>query len=169
MFSVLRQRWRLQLAVVGGATLLAIAGGTSWAGNFSWEVSPFSTNWDDPANWAGPLGLFPDSIDDTALVNGIPTTGHDPTLTSNRVIGALTISNNGDVYTGDGTGNNYYLVVNSGVHSGAILIEDPGSSLTIYKSGSLSDVFADSMTINSGGKVSLRRGRRNPGGQSAGY
>ena len=104
MFWTSRQPWLVHFAAVGMVTLLTITCGTTWGDGFSWEPDPVSEDWNDPGNWAGPLGGVPDSLDDTALVSGIPTTGFDPTLTSHRTIGALTIANNGDVLTGDGAG-----------------------------------------------------------------
>ena len=158
MCSLPRLLRRALLASVGMVTLLAMFRGTTWGTDFAWAPSPLSADWDDPYNWVGPPAEFPNSSDDTALVNGIPTTGYDPTLTAHRLIGALTISNNGDVNTGDGAGNNYRLIARKGTHPGTILIEDPGSSLTIYSSEFFSDVTAEAMTINSGGDVYLRGG-----------
>ena len=116
------------------------------ADDFFWEQVPVSDRWDAAGNWVGPLGSFPDDNTDSATVSGVNSL--DPTLRdSNRTVGALIISSNGDVNTGDGTTNFSLLVQSNGGLSGTTTIDGLGSTLTVYQGPSLYDLDTDNLVI----------------------
>ncbi len=127
------------------------------ASDFDWSPTAISENWNSPFNWGGPAGQFPDGDNDMARVEGINT--DNPQLTSDRVIGQLTIRNGGQVANGDVTDSFRFQVLNSGVHSGETLVDGALSLLTNHDSGNSSDFETNSRAINDFGTVFLRASR----------
>jgi hypothetical protein len=63
--------------------LVAAAGTTASAGVFTW-IGSSDGAWDDPANWTGPIGLYPRLTIDSATVTGDFGTAH---LNANTALG----------------------------------------------------------------------------------
>ena len=126
------------------------------ADDFVWELLAPSTNWDGVSNWAGTLNEFPDDNTDSATVTVDSGSGVAPVLVANRVIGALTLSSNGDVDTGG-----FALTVQESLfQNGTTIIEDSNSTLTVRPSLVFNDFDTDNLFINSGGDLRLRDGAR---------
>ncbi len=130
--------------------------GVASGDDFSWEPSAVSQNWESAVNWAGPLNEIPDGDDDTALVQGI--NNDDPMLTESRAVGALSIRQGGQVYTGDGINNFKLAVRNTGPHSGTTLIENFLSWLVVENSPLVDDFDTQNLVINSGGTLFINDG-----------
>lgn len=128
----------------------------SRADTFTWDTTPSNNDWNNPLNWFGTAGQFPDGDLDSAIVNGSATT--DPTLSESRTIGALTITAGGDVFTGDGA-NNYRLIVqNHGGLTGTTLIDGVSSTLTVYNTAFVLDAETDNLTVRNFGRLTLSGG-----------
>ena len=147
------RRFRFTLALL--AMMITSANGD----DFVWENNNANTNWNSAANWGGTLFEFPDDNTDSATIS-VPSVLISPRLNaSNITIGALTIDSNGDVNTGDGTDNFGLTVQQSLFHDGSTVIEDAGSSLTVWQSPVLNDFDTDSLRIDAGTLI-LRQGAK---------
>lgn len=129
------------------------------ADDFFWEDDNDNSNWNDFLNWGDTDFEYPDDNTDSALVS-VGLGANPPVLNAtNIVIGALTIQSNGDVFTGDGTNNFGLTVQSSNFQDGSTLIEDLGSSLTVWQSPVANDFDTDDLTID-GGLLFLRQGAK---------
>jgi hypothetical protein len=116
--------------------LLAAAGSTAPAGVFTW-TGGVSGDWEDPANWSGPGGLYPRLTVDSATVSGHSETA---LLNSNVSLGLLNVLNGATV----DTFNNRLFI------DGDANIIGNGSVLTVTDSASLRDLDVDSLRIDGG-------------------
>jgi hypothetical protein len=120
-------------------TMLAciIAAGTTaaHADLFTWFAG--SGLWEDPAMWNGPIGQYPDSILDTAIISGSST---DAQLNQNLALGALTVLDGATVYS---SSNSIFV-------SGHTEIDGIGSNVTVTPSSSLRDFDTDTLNITEG-------------------
>ena len=152
--SISKTIWLLPLATF--ATLLFFPSQSILADDFVWELFAPSTNWDNVASWAGTPNQVPDDNTDSATVTVDSGSGVAPVLVANRVIGALTLSGNGDVDTGG-----FALTVQESLfQDGTTVIEDSNSTLTVRPSLVFNDFDTDNLIINSGGDLRLRDGAR---------
>ena len=123
--------------VLTALVIVLLASGVAKADVFTWEATPVNSNWNNFLNWAGTANQFPDDTTDTAIVDGVPTNGIDPTLNLNVTVGTLTILNSGDVFLG-----NFSMLVN-----GTATVDGSGSSLDINDSPSFFDFDTNFLTI----------------------
>ncbi len=130
------------------------------ADDFVWELMAPSTNWDGVLNWSGTANEFPDDNTDSATVTVDSGTGTAPVQTSNRVVGALTLSGGGDLNTGNGSDNFALTVQESLFQDGTTLIEGSNSTLNVWQSPALNDLDTDNLIISSGGDLRLRQGAK---------
>ena len=117
--------------------LVAAAGtSASSAGVFTW-IGGTSGSWNDPANWAGPGGLYPRLVGDTVTISGSLDSA---TLDSNTALGHLNVLDGAAVYSG---GNSLFV-------DGDVNLIGTSSSVSVTDTPALRDFDADNLLISGG-------------------
>lgn len=138
--------------------VLAIAGSTNaLADDFLWPSG--TGDWENPNNWIGPIGQYPDSILDSATISG---DSDEVYFNANLALAELTILGAMDLLPA----GPYSVFVN-----GNLTIDGIGTRLVVVDSPALRDLDADIVTVTSG-VIELAGGlaqideelRLNPGG-----
>lgn len=122
--------------------LVAAAGTTASAGVFTWTGGHLG-DWNDPANWAGPGGLYPRLTVDTATISGVSNSAN---LMANTALGQLNVLDGASVYS-----SGHSLFVDGNVFLGS------GSSLSVTDTPALRDFDVDTLTL-AGGTLAMYGG-----------
>ncbi|MCA9297577.1 MAG: hypothetical protein KDA28_00840, partial [Phycisphaerales bacterium] len=116
------------------ACILAAGSASSIADDFVWTTG--GGNWENPANWAGPGGQYPDSVLDTATLSGFGSV----VLNSNIALGELTIL----------SGNDLLPNLHSIFVDGDVSIAGDGARLVVPDAPNLRDLDADVIHVDFG-------------------